>query len=136
MDKVIVIIVIVIILVATLFFVWYSNTGTGLVDPVLIPEGIILFYGDGCPHCENVDKYLADNKIEDKVKITHLEVWHNKNNQNVLIEVAKRCNISSNEFGVPFLYDPLIGSEQTGKCYAGDINIIGFFKNLFNKLSD
>lgn len=134
MNKKIVISVVAIILVAVIFFLWYSNSEKDPINPVSMPEGIILFYGDGCPHCEKVDEYIADNKIEDKVDFTRLEVWYNKNNQNVLIEAAKRCNIGSNEFGVPFLYNPSMNLEQDGECYVGDINIIDFFKNLSDKI--
>lgn len=90
-----------------------------------IPQGIILFYGDGCPHCKIVDDFIAQNKIEDKVQFTRLEVWYNKENQVILGEVAKKCNINSSEVGVPFLYD--------GKnCFTGDVDTINFFKNAAN----
>lgn len=86
-------------------------------------SGIILFYGDGCPHCKIVDDFISQNKIEDKVKFTRLEVWYNKNNQKVIQQVAQKCGINANSIGVPFLFDGI------SKCYVGDVDTINFFKN-------
>ena len=89
--------------------------------PIVIPEGIILFYGQGCPHCKIVDDFITQNKIEDKVKFTRLEVWYNKDNQAIIAEAAKKCQITSDQVRVPLLYD--------GKnCFTGDVDVINFFK--------
>jgi hypothetical protein len=122
MDKVVVIIVIVIILLGAGFWAWQSGVFSGPAKPVAIPEGIILFYGNGCPHCEIVDDFVLQNKIEEKVKFTKLEVWYNKDNQSIISQVAQKCGITADSVGVPFLYDGV-------KCYEGDIDVINFFKN-------
>lgn len=125
MDKTIIITIVLIIFAGFLF--WGFQTGSfakifaGPAKPVAIPEGIILFYGEGCPHCKNVDDFIAQNKIEDKVKFTKLEVWFNKNNQAIITQVAKKCGITSSEVGVPLLYDGI-------KCYEGEIEVTDFFK--------
>ena len=123
MNKKAIIIIIVIILAAALFFLWYSTAARVTTEPTIVPEGIILFYGQGCPHCKNVEDFIVQNNIEDSVKFTMLEVWYNKDNQVPLAEVVQKCGINSNEVGVPFLFDG--GS----KCYIGDIDIINFFKD-------
>ena len=126
MEKENKIIIFVIVLVMFLIAGWqtgfFANIFSGPVKSVAIPEGIILFYGEGCPHCKNVDDYISQNKIEDKVKFTRLEVWYNKNNQVILGKVAQKCSINSNQVGVPFLYDGV------GKCYVGEVEVIDFFK--------
>lgn len=125
MDKTIVITIILIFLAGFLF--WGFQTGffaavfNGSVDPAVIPSGIILFYGNGCPHCKIVDDFIAENKVEDKVKFTRLEVWYDKANQTILEQVAQKCNITEGTVGVPFLYDGT-------KCYVGDVDTISFFK--------
>lgn len=115
------IIAVVAIIGAGIFVLFYTSNQKNNIS---MPEGIILFYGEGCPHCKNVDDFMAENKIEDKVKFTRLEVWYNKNNQAMLGQVAQKCNISSNQVGVPFLYD------GNGKCYMGDVDTINFFKKF------
>lgn len=121
MNKSIVITVIVIILAGGAFWAWqaglFSQQG---IEPVSIPEGILLFYGEGCPHCENVDEFIAQNNIAQEVQFTELEVYYNADNQNILAQVAQKCGISTDSVGVPFLYD----GEN---CMVGDQPIIDFF---------
>jgi hypothetical protein len=127
MDKTVVLIVIVVILAGIIFWAFqsgfFANIFSGPAKPVAIPEGIILFYGQGCPHCKIVDDFISQNQIENEVKFTKLEVWYNKENQIVLGEVVTKCGIKADTVGVPFLYD---GKD---KCYIGDETIINFFKN-------
>lgn len=133
MDKTIIYTVIIVILAGFLFFGFqtgfFAKIFSGPVKPVAIPEGTILFYGEGCSHCKIVDDFISQNKVEDKVKFTRLEVWYNKNNQTILGEVILKCGINSNQVGVPFLYDPSAGSGQAGKCFEGQDDVINFFKN-------
>lgn len=83
-------------------------------------EGIILFYGDGCPHCAIVDEYIAANNIEEKIKFQRKEVFNDKSNARLLSEKAKICGISGDSVGVPLLWD--------GKsCIVGDQPIIDYF---------
>ncbi len=117
MNKKIVIFIIVGIVVlagAVFFFVQNQN------QP---PEEnkIIYFYGEGCPHCVNVDTFMQDNKIEDKVSFVKKEVFNNAANAEELTKTAQLCALSANEVGVPLLYD---GTQ----CYVGDVDVINFFK--------
>ena len=79
----------------------------------------ILFYGDVCPHCQNVEDYLEKNPS--KVKYRHLEVYRNKQNAALMNNKARSCGLKSTSIGVPFLFD--------GKnCLIGDQDIINWFK--------
>ena len=98
-------------------FILLKNKG----EEPTIGQGIILFYGTGCPHCEKVEEYLQENNIESKINIEKKEVYDNKDNANLLAKIAKKCGIKENELGVPFLWT---GSE----CKIGDEDIINFFK--------
>ena len=116
MQKNLLLIIITIVLTAgALFVLYYFN------KPTIDTNAIILFYGEGCPHCKTVDDFINQNKIGDKVEFTRLEVWYNKNNQNILAEIAQKCGIKTNQVGVPFLWDG-------DKCYIGDEDTINFFK--------
>src|SRR3989339_686783 len=82
----------------------------------------ILFYGDGCPHCENVDEYLTANDVRSRVSFQELEVYNNKSNAQLLAKKAQACGLDSSQgIGVPFFYD---GSQ----CYMGDQPIIDYFQ--------
>lgn len=127
MDKTIVIIVIAIILAGVLFWGFqsgfFANVFLGPVTPTPLPSGIVEFYGQGCPHCADVDAFVKANNIDQKIKLTKLEVWYNKSNAELLAQVAQKCGITSNSAGVPFLYD------GSGKCFIGETDVINFFKN-------
>lgn len=96
-----------------------NNNQNGQVD-----LDIILFYGQGCPHCAKVDEFLKSNKVEDRIKITKREVYYNKDNANLLVEKASVCGLTTNSIGVPFLWK---GSDDS-KCLVGDADIINFFQ--------
>jgi hypothetical protein len=104
--------------------VYFTGGFGNNVQPTPAPQGIILFYGDGCPHCKNVDDFIAQNKIDEKIKITKLEVWHNQANAKLLTQKAEECKLDiSNGIPIPFLYD------GAGKCYIGEVDIPNFLKN-------
>ena len=87
---------------------------------------IILFYGDGCPHCAIVEDYIENNNIKEKLSFGEKEVYYNQNNANDLAQKAQMCGISTDSIGVPFLWDGL-------KCYVGDQEIIDFFNEKINQ---
>jgi glutaredoxin-related protein len=124
MDKTIIIIISAVILAGVSFWAWQSGfisaVFSGPAKPAVMPEGIVLFYGDGCPHCVNVEEYMTANNIEQKVKITRLEVWKNQSNAKLLVDTAVACKKDiSGGVPVPFLWD--------GKnCLEGDQDIINF----------
>lgn len=77
---------------------------------------LVFFWGEGCPHCENVEKFLQDNPgLEDKLKLKKIEVFKDLNGQKLFMEKIKECGLST--AGVPTLY-------QDGKCTQGDQPII------------
>ena len=82
---------------------------------------VILFYGDGCPHCEIVENFIDNNKINEKVTIIRLEIWNNTENRQKLETVIKICKMNQNETGIPLAY-------TGGKCYMGDSPVINMLK--------
>ena len=130
MDKTAVVIVLIIIVLGVGFFVWqYKPASQTPVEPAPLPEGIILFYGDGCSYCEAVDEFISQNNIEDKLKITRLEVWYDKPNAALLGQIAQQCGITGDSVGVPFLYDPYSSEAGgNGSCYVGEVDVPNFLK--------
>ena len=70
---------------------------------------VTLFWGDGCPHCAEEEKYLDTLKQElgDNLNITKYEVWNNKENNELLTKVRNALNDDND--GVPFL---VIGNKH------------------------
>ena len=87
---------------------------------------IILFYGRECPHCGEVRKYLADNKVAEKLKFSEREVYHNKANANLMAQKAQQCGINQSKLGVPFLWND-------GSCILGQNEVIQFFTQKINE---
>lgn len=82
---------------------------------------IVLYVGDGCPHCALVEKYLSDNNVAAKIPYTQKEVFNDSNNAKELVLRAQTCGISSDSIGVPLLWDG-------ATCHVGDQPVIDFFK--------
>ena len=82
------------------------------------------FWGNGCPHCQNVDNFLAGWDKKDRVTLDKYEVWYNKKNNQLMQEAYKKCGIEAKNMGVPLLITP----EE--KCLTGDTPIIEYFKGL------
>ena len=128
------IIIAVVILAGALYFGFKNNvfqtTFQNLFRPSPKVEGIVLFYGEGCPHCQEVEKFIAENKVEEKVKFTKLRVPLSEEEQKdaglvanaqILLEKSEICGINTDDIGVPFLWD---GSN----CFLGYENVNNFFK--------
>jgi glutaredoxin len=83
---------------------------------------MILFYGDTCPHCKNVEEYINANNVKAKLSFQELEVYNNKVNAKLLGDKAKQCGLDTSQgVGVPFFFD---GQN----CISGDQDIINFFQ--------
>ena len=63
---------------------------------------IYLFYGDGCPHCAEEEKffeeYLTDNS---DINLVKFEVWNSSENRELLVKVQDEIN--NHASGVPYL---------------------------------
>lgn len=76
---------------------------------------IYLFYGDGCPHCAELEEYLNDYLKDKNITLHKYEVWYNEENQKNYTEVHKILKDKSN--GIPYL---IIGNNT----------VVGFDKKL------
>lgn len=82
------------------------------------------FWGNGCPHCKNVENFLSSWDKKDQVQITKYEVWNNTKNAKRMEQRAITCGIKPQGMGIPLLFTP------DGKCFDGDEPIIQFLKEL------
>ena len=89
------------IIIIGIFIIWALSKPKKAEAPM---EGVVLYYGQDCPHCKNVEKFIEDNKIADKVKFSQKEIQYNLNNSREFLAKAKECGINQNEAGVPFVY--------------------------------
>lgn len=92
---------------------------------------IYLFYGDGCPHCKEEEKWFESYlKKNDYIKIHRYEVWYNKENQEKYSKVHDILNDTS--IGIPYL---IIG-ETVISGFDEEItperikNAVEYYKNI------
>ena len=104
-----------------------ADTGSGASEAVA--SGRILYYGAECPHCKDVEKFIDDNKLADKVPFQKKEVWHDQGNAKEMTEKATSCGLAENAVGVPFLY-------ADGKCYVGTPDVEGYFQQQAGRSSE
>ena len=82
-------------------------------------KSYILYYGDTCPHCKDVDEFIKANDLMTKLPIVRKEVYQNQGNAQELTGKAKECGLdTTNGVGVPLLW-----FEE--KCYQGTPEVIG-----------
>jgi len=80
----------------------------------------ILFYGDGCPHCAKVEKFLEKEGIGDE--LIKKEIYQNRKNAQEFNEICEEEGIDFMDRGVPFLF-------SQGECFIGDKEIVAYLEN-------
>jgi len=92
----------------------FNKKNTSLVNENTLPSPnqIVFYYGITCPHCQEVERWMKEKKIEEKIKVIKKEVYQNQANQQELSYVAQKCNLNPSMIGVPFLY-------TDGQCFIG-----------------
>jgi len=86
--------------------------------PKTAGQNLVLYTRTDCPHCQNVEQFMTENKVKERIFFVTKEI-HDQQNSTELIETARRCQLSDDEIGVPLLWD---GAQ----CYKGDQNIINY----------
>jgi len=123
MKKIITIIIIVAVCVG-LYKLLSQKPST--IDTTVSNPDLIVYWGEGCPHCETVKEYITNNKLDQKIKISLKEVYYNKTNQLELEKSAKLCPEidTAQGIGVPFGF-----VVSTNKCLYGDKPIIDWLSS-------
>ena len=123
-TAIIVILATLLIIIGGVFLVSKNSGNNGNNEPLPSPASYEYFWGDGCPHCKNVEDFLSTWEQKDKVQITKYEIWDNTKNAKLMEQRAISCGIKPQGMGVPLLFTP------DGKCYSGDQPIIDYFKSI------
>jgi glutaredoxin len=119
-----------IVLVAAVAIIIFSAKNTKRQEAIVANtnnstsvDALVFYYGIGCPHCEDVQEYIVNNGLDDKLQINQKEVWYNNENASDLQAKADICKISEDQLGVPIMFDPI-----ASKCYIGEDEITGLLK--------
>lgn len=103
-----------------------KNKNTAKIVPVN-DKTLTFFYGNTCPHCADVEKWMKENKVEEKINIVKKEVYENKQNAKELESAATICKLPTDSIGVPFLF-------AEGKCYIGSPDVISYLSEKISAI--
>lgn len=92
---------------------------------VNMAQEYVLFYGNGCPHCAQVEQYFNDNAISTTFDIEMKEIYFNRDNLTDLQVYLDKLNLDTHQIGVPFL---VINNENECSYINGAQPIIDFFQ--------
>lgn len=98
-----------------------KTTTTTAAAPASDKMNLYVFYGNGCPHCEELEQYIAtglkkDSRVKDFINVIYYETWYDETNQKLLSAVGQALNVDIK--GVPFF---LIG-DQYFSGYGSQMN--------------
>jgi hypothetical protein len=74
---------------------------------------LLFFYGEGCLYCKEALK-IVDSLNTEGFSIKKLEVWHNKENDNLLLSLDSGEDCCG---GVPFFFN-----QNTNKTICGEVS--------------
>ena len=86
---------------------------------VISDKTSVFFYGNTCPHCKDVEEWMENNTIKEKMEIIKKEVYDNNANAQELSLAAQICGLDTNNIAVPFLY-------AENKCFIGTPDIVSY----------
>ncbi len=114
-----------IVLVFIIIFLSFidNNKNDLLLANLNTETNLILFTGETCPHCKDVENYIFDNSLLDSLDISILEVYNNTKNAQFFEEKFNQCIYQPRVYGVPFLW-------HDKKCILGPIEIINYLNTL------
>ena len=124
MKKNILTVIIVIIILGAFYFITSKKPAVSpTTSTVSSNYDVILYWGQGCSHCEKVKEYIQNNQIDQKLKINQKEIHDQNNSQEFQKNVQDNCSelISQEGIGIPVAFDII-----TKKCYQGDTPIIDY----------
>jgi thiol-disulfide isomerase/thioredoxin len=73
---------------------------------------LILYWAEGCSHCESVKFKIANAKVDDKLRIVQKEAFNNDVVYREFFTRMKYCQVPEHQMGVPMLWDG-------ERCYLG-----------------
>jgi hypothetical protein len=108
------------------FLAFLQNNESEIVLTEREGDNVIIFFtGDNCIHCKDVEDYIENHDILDKLDLVIREVYNNIENAKLFEEKFDLCSPQPRDYGVPLLWDNKF-------CLVGPIEIINYLENISN----
>ena len=91
-------------------------------------DKIMFYWGQGCPHCAKVERYIQENHLDKYFNIESKEIYFNKKNRQDFLNTCQKYNVPLQKEGVPLA---LINNQ----CIIGDQPIINALKTKLQSIS-
>ncbi|PIS21058.1 hypothetical protein COT52_00320 [candidate division WWE3 bacterium CG08_land_8_20_14_0_20_43_13] len=88
-------------------------------------DQIIYYWSYDCPHCHELNKYLDENGLRDKLNLKEKEISKNPKNLARLTVDAKKCGFDNSMIAIPMMV-------SQGKCYLGPTQIVELINGLLD----
>ncbi len=86
---------------------------------------VILYWAQGCSHCESVKSKIANARLDDKLTVVQKEAYNNDDIYREFFTRLKYCQVPEHQMGVPMLWDG-------ERCYLGVEDIMDAIANKSN----
>lgn len=112
------------LIVVAVLFSFYKITSQkpdSITNKPIVDSDLVLFYGDTCPHCKDVEEFISKNQIDQKLKINKFEVYNSKENSSLMTQMVKdNCpdKLDPQGLSVPFLIN-----TNDKACFVGTPDI-------------
>ncbi|MBU0649359.1 hypothetical protein KJ969_04680 [Patescibacteria group bacterium] len=83
---------------------------------------VYFFYGEGCPHCAKEEMLL--DKLEQELDYIHIhrhEVWHDKNAQEILSQLARASGISTSAVPMTIVGNQVVNGYESEETTGEEI---------------
>jgi glutaredoxin len=89
---------------------------------------IAMYYGDGCPHCENTLALLKALNGSYNITLDMMEVWHNEANRESMFALYASHGMGEDQAGVPTMLingKMMVIGEISAKSWIKALNMCG-----------
>lgn len=122
MNKKLIPILIIILLLGGIFYFTNRKKFPDVNDQTRV----VFYYGETCPHCVNVERFMKDKGVESKYGVVKKEIYKNAANKEEMAKRAAICGLDPANLVVPFLWNG-------NGCNLGEDSIIKYFKTKLDE---
>jgi len=114
--------IITVLIIIVILFGFYKITSQKPASIIKTPDSnLVLFYGDTCPHCKDVEEFISKNQIDQKLKINKFEVYNSQENATLMNQMVKdNCPDKLDPQGLPV---PFLINTSDKACFIGTPDI-------------
>lgn len=112
-------------------YVWWILVFVIGMMSVSFAQEYILFYGNGCPHCGQVEQYFDEHDVQEQFDLEMREIYFNRDNLVVLQGYLEKLGLDTHQIGVPFL---VVNNLNECSYINGSLSIIAFFQQKIDMM--